>query len=204
MNLRRIDEYYSEKLRAHGPTPQGVDWNSRESQNLRFEQLTRLIHGSDHFSVLDYGCGYGSLFEYLKGCFRSFDYFGFDISDAMIDEATSKFPDANAGWTNSINDIKSVDYLLASGIFNVKLDERNDAWKKYIYESLQEFDRLSTKGFSFNVLTSYSDREYMKDYLYYANPGEIFDYCKSRFSKYVSLLHDYPLYEFTIMVRKEE
>jgi len=58
------------------------------------------------------------------------------------------------------------------------------------------------KGFSFNCLTSYSDDDKMKDYLYYANPMELFDLCKRKYSRNVALLHDYDLYEFTILVRK--
>ncbi|MBM3138043.1 MAG: class I SAM-dependent methyltransferase, partial [Chloroflexi bacterium] len=30
----------------------------------------------------------------------------------------------------------------------------------------------------------------------------LFDYCKVNFSKNVALLHDYKLYDFTIIVRK--
>ena len=63
-------------------------------------------------------------------------------------------------------------------------------------------NQISTKGFSFNVLTSYSDKEFMRDYLYYANPLDLFDYCKKNFSKQVALLHDYNLYEFTLLIRK--
>ncbi|MNE88029.1 hypothetical protein D3C80_1852890 [compost metagenome] len=60
----------------------------------------------------------------------------------------------------------------------------------------------SRKGFSFNCLTSYSDLEYMRDYLYYGDPCFYFDYCKRAFSGQVALLHDYGLYEFTLLVRK--
>jgi hypothetical protein len=42
----------------------------------------------------------------------------------------------------------------------------------------------------------------MQDYLYYADPRVLFDHCKTRYSKNVALLHDYGLYEFTILVRK--
>jgi len=63
-------------------------------------------------------------------------------------------------------------------------------------------NKKSIKGFAFNMLTKYSDREYMKEYLYYADPLFIFDYCKRNFSKKVALIHDYELYEFTILVRK--
>ena len=42
-------------------------------------------------------------------------------------------------------------------------------------------------------------RKKMKDYLFYADPCQLFDYCKQNFSKQVALLHDYRLYEFTII-----
>ena len=60
------------------------------------------------------------------------------------------------------------------------------------------------KGFSFNCLAIYSDENYKKNYLYYADPCFLFDYCKRNFSKNIALLYDYFLYEFTTLVRKEE
>ena len=42
------------------------------------------------------------------------------------------------------------------------------------------------------------------DYLYYADPGRLFDLCKRRYSRNIALLHDYGLYEFTILVRKTQ
>ena len=56
---------------------------------------------------------------------------------------------------------------------------------------------------AFLLLTKYSEKEYMRDNLYYADPLFIFDYCKRNFSKQVALLHDYGLYEFTILVKKD-
>jgi hypothetical protein len=58
-------------------------------------------------------------------------------------------------------------------------------------------------GFAFNCLTAYSDAHKMQSYLYYADPCRLFDLCKRRYSRNVALLHDYGLYEFTILVRKE-
>ena len=52
------------------------------------------------------------------------------------------------------------------------------------------------------MLSTYSDPDRRRDDLYYADPREMFDICSRRFSPRVSLLHDYPLYEFTIIVRK--
>ncbi len=94
------------------------------------------------------------------------------------------------------------DYGIASGIFNVRLGHSDSEWQNYLERTLDVLDRTSRRGFGFNCLTSYSDRERMRDYLYYANPGALFDLCKRRYSRNVALLHDYGLYEFTILVRK--
>ena len=57
--------------------------------------------------------------------------------------------------------------------------------------------------FAFNVLTSYADPDRMRPDLYYADPCFLFDYCQRRYSRWVAILHDYGLYEFTVVVRKE-
>ncbi|GAB4199131.1 MAG: class I SAM-dependent methyltransferase [Bacteroidia bacterium] len=197
----KISQYYSNKIITHGTTSQGVDWNSKDSQFKRFEQLCKIIT-SEKFSVIDYGCGYGALIEYLNSRFKDYDYIGYDISKEMIDASKKLFCDKRYFFTNESKEIKPSDYLIASGIFNVKLDTPVERWEKYIVETLETFYQLSLKGFAFNILTSYSDKEYMKDYLYYANPLFYFDYCKRKYSRNVALLHDYDLYEFTILVRK--
>jgi hypothetical protein len=43
----------------------------------------------------------------------------------------------------------------------------------------------------------------MRADLYYADPLWLFDYCKRNLSKQVALLHDYGMYDFTILVRRE-
>jgi hypothetical protein len=60
---------------------------------------------------------------------------------------------------------------------------------------------LARRGFAFNALTSYADSEKKRADLYYADPGYWFDFCKRGHSRRVTLLHDYPLYEFTLLVR---
>lgn len=204
--LDTVNKYYTEKVNAFGATPKGVDWNGEESQFLRFEQLLKVMGptGNQPFSILDYGCGFGSLYGYLTGRFPEFRYTGFDISEEMVNQAKSLFQSKDAQWVTKTEGIEKHDYVVASGIFNVRMQTPVHEWKAYIIETLDKMNSLATKGFSFNILTSYSDKEYMRDYLYYADPSFFFDYCKRNYSKYVALLHDYPLYEFSILVRKKE
>lgn len=204
--INDVENYYSDKLKKFGSTSRGVDWNSEESQEMRFKQLLNVVdfNSENNISILDYGCGFGAMFPFINKNYKSdFNFIGYDISDDMIEKAKQLFGDNNnTDWINKLDSVDNVDYTIASGIFNVQLNHKDSTWIDYILDILHQFNDKSKKGFSFNMLTSYSDKEYMRDYLYYADPAFFFNYCKKHFSKYVSVLHDYPLYEFTIIVRK--
>ena len=95
------------------------------------------------------------------------------------------------------------EHVIASGIFNVRgVAISTDDWEAYVHRTLDRLDEHSRKGFAFNVLTGYSDVERMRPDLYYADPCAVFDHCKRKYARNVALLHDYDLYEFTIIVRK--
>ena len=204
--MLKIKEYYDKKIKEFGATPLGVDWNSIDSQQLRFEQLSKIFFKNNNFSVNDLGCGYGAYLKYLESeYYVNFAYNGYDLSAEMIHEAKRANPLKETSefvQISSASEISVSDYTVASGIFNVRVDLSEERWEEYIIETLLNLDKKSTRGFSFNILTSYSDKEYMKDNLYYADPFFYFDFCKRNFSRNVALLHDYDLYEFTILVRK--
>lgn len=202
--LDEVATYYAGKLAEHGDTPQGVDWNGEESQIVRFEQLCKIIGSkTPNFSLNDLGCGYGALFDFLSDKYPRSSYLGVDVSAEMTQAAQLR----NAGFPNarfitaSEPDVIS-DYGVASGIFNVRLQRTDAEWYDYLHATLDVLDRTSRLGFSFNCLTSYSDEDKKRDYLYYADPCRLFDLCKRRYARQVALLHDYGLYEFTILVRK--
>lgn len=202
--LGEVTDYYSAKLAEHGATPRGVDWNGEESQTLRFEQLTKIIQQPRGFSINDLGCGYGALFDYLRSKYQDFTYTGCDVSSDMIHAARSRHATGpNVQFVMAAAAPAMTDYGIASGIFNVRLGRSDAEWRDYLEATLDVLDRTSQHGFAFNCLTSYSDADRMHDYLYYADPCALFDLCKRLFSRHIALLHDYGLYEFTILVRKE-
>lgn len=201
--LTEVADYYSEKLAQHGETARGVDWNGEESQELRFDQLCKIIDGRHQFSLNDLGCGYGALNDFLADRYAGFYYSGIDVSESMIRSAEQRhrgIPQARFVVASEPDGVS--DYGVASGIFNVRLGRSDAEWRAYLEATLDILDRTSRLGFSFNCLTSYSDADKMRDYLYYADPCALFDFCKRRYSRNVALLHDYGLYEFTILVRK--
>ena len=202
--LSDVAGYYSQKLAEYGDTPLGVDWNGATSQMWRFEQLCKVLPTSGVFSLNDLGCGYGALLDFLQGRYSSFSYLGVDICPDMIQSASQRHSTTHRTrfFTGAEPD-QVADYGVASGIFNVRLRHTDAEWFEYLENVLDALDRTSRLGFSFNCLTSYSDEDKKRDYLYYADPCRLFEVCKLRYSRQVALLHDYGLYEFTILVRKE-
>lgn len=202
--LREVATYYAEKLAEHGDTPRGVDWNGEESQTIRFEQLCKVIDSEkSNFSLNDLGCGYGALLDYLQEKYSTHTYLGVDVSPEMIRAASQRYAAIpRARFIPSAEPDQVSDYGVASGIFNVRQGRSNAEWYDYLQSTLDVLDRTSRFGFSFNCLTSYSDEDKKRDYLYYADPCLLFDLCKRRYSPQVALLHDYGLYEFTVLVRK--
>jgi SAM-dependent methyltransferase len=201
--LTQVAEYYTAKLAQHGEEPRGVDWNGAESQFLRFEQLCKIIAANHPFSMNDLGCGYGALVDHLHPRYSSFEYHGTDVSAAMIAAARRRYLGREgATFSVGMEPPAVADYAVASGIFNVRQDRRDDEWLDYLHSGLDMLHRTSRRGFAFNCLTSYSDPDCMRSDLYYADPCALFDRCKRLYSRQVALLHDYGLYEFTILVRK--
>ena len=54
--LKSTNTYYTKKIEEFGRTSRGVDWNSTESQRLRFEQITKILSGevNNSFSICDW------------------------------------------------------------------------------------------------------------------------------------------------------
>src|SRR5215216_906533 len=202
-NLDHVKSYFDKRIQEHGASPRGSDWNSEASQNIRFDQLLKVLE--DHsFSLLDYGCGYGALANYLVIQGFDVDYYGYDILESAIETARQTYRNQpRRTFFTDKSQLPACDYTVASGIFNFRGEHSFESWTEYVLGVLTEFHQCSGRGFASNFLTKYSDLDKMRADLYYADPLFLFDYCKRNFSKNVALLHDYRLYDFTLIIRKD-
>ena len=51
-NLDPVKSYFGKRIEEFGASPRGVDWNSEASQNVRFDQLLRVIEATGNFPSL--------------------------------------------------------------------------------------------------------------------------------------------------------
>ena len=206
-NLDKVKKLYTKNWQSYGYDSRSVGWKDEESHVLRFQKLVQVIEQANDIvdiSINDYGCGYGAMFKYLDKLpyIRLAKYYGYDISEEMLTAAAEYIADERAQWINSKDISSEADYSFVSGTFNVRFDNSDEVWRKFIEETLLKMGHMSKSGFAFNLLSTYVD--WREEHLYYGDPYYFFDFCKTRISRYVSLLHDYPLYEWTICVRLED
>ena len=149
-------------------------------------------HTKKCFSINEIGCGYGALYKFLKDSKYKFKCIGYDISQEMLSVA-SEYTNNEAVLINSDKITHKAEYSVTSGIFNAKFHYGDQEWLEYILKVLHNMNEMSSKGFSFNMLTNFVD---------YRDPNYFFDYARKNFSRRVVLLHDYNLWEWTILVRK--
>ena len=204
--FRESNEHYKKKIAEFGADARGLNWKDEQAQLIRFEQLIKIIDGPAPFAINDVGCGFGDLYSFLQQKqFPVNTYRGYDISGEVIAVARDRFhgrPGCAFYLAGAEEEIAPGDYTVASGIFNLKFNSSPEEWLQYILKNLQRLFLGSTKGLACNFLTSYSDPERMRADLYYTDPCFIFDYCKRHLSQNVAILHDYTLYDFTLLVRK--
>jgi SAM-dependent methyltransferase len=202
--LGGVEALYTANLAEHGTSSASVGWPNADAQRLRFEKLAYVIAlepPAEPITVNDLGCGYGAMFRYLdeRPDVQLGGYAGYDISAEMLEAARSFVDDPRATWVQGSEVSETADFSFVSGTFNVRMEASDAAWEAYIEHTLVRLAERSRKGFAFNLLTSYVD--WRKDDLFYADPADFFSFCRENISRNVTLLHDYPLFEWTIAVR---
>lgn len=188
---------YEDKLAKFGYSPKTVGWRDKEQQELRFKILQE-IGDLDGRSILDIGCGFGDFYDFLVKKGLKIDYTGYDISPRIINRAKKRHPHVNFEVKDiSIEHVNvKFDYVFESGIFNHQIADNI----KYAKKTIVKMFELCNIGIGFNMVTNYVDFE--EDHLFYYSPEQFFKFAK-KISRFVTLKHDYPLYEFTIYIHKK-
>ena len=93
---RDINKVYTQNINNLGYIPNGVFWNSTNSQFSRFEFLVKLIKQNSEgilSNIADVGCGYGAFLNFLllnKVKFKK--YRGYDINPKLIQFCKRNYP----------------------------------------------------------------------------------------------------------------
>lgn len=215
ISIKELEEsqkkFYLCKFKNFGDDPRSMSLNDKKSQYLRFQKILKLFkyEKTSDFSIHEVGCGLAHFKEFLDSLGYSCIYSGSDIIPEFIELCKKKYPQCYLSVQNIADDydqiddaIKGNDYYCLSGTFNPKEDNTVHEWELFIFKSIKNMFKLAKNGIGFNFLTSYS--EFYDNKLYYADPKEIMDWCVKNLSRFISIEHDIPLYEFFVYVYKED
>ncbi|WP_037573212.1 class I SAM-dependent methyltransferase [Spirochaeta cellobiosiphila] len=204
IEIDKLNDHYLPRFEKHSENYEILDWESKEAQYQRFEQLTNLVDLKDK-SILDIGCGLGDLNSYLKSNGINSRYIGTDVLAKMIDECKRSFQDGVFFHCDLFShtgelpvDLKKslpVDLIYISGIFNLNIGDMSS----FFIHCMDSLDSLFTESLVFNLLSVDSPAKEEK-YSYF-DPQWVKEQLKS-YPWDVQLFNQYRLNDFTILCQK--
>lgn len=195
-----IKELFLEYLNDYKRWWKALWWEWNKEQQLRFKILLSCIEWNNN-SILDVWCGIWDLYKYIF--FYKYNnikqYVGVDILENSINTAKELHPNWDFNIIEDIKEIKkdTFDYIIASGIFAVNIE---NAKEKY-FSMIEELFFKSKKWFVFNML----DKNYtLKDdpEIIQFEPNEVLNFCQ-KISKNVTIIQWYLPIDFTIYMKHE-
>jgi hypothetical protein len=200
--LASIVAYYEQRLRQHGPSARGMDWKDEQSQRLRFSVLCEVCDLGGR-SVHEVAAGAGHLLDYLRERGIAAEYSGSDLSAAMVEAARRRHPGQRFEKLDILREgaSRSHDVVLCSGLFHVRLQHPEEAWRRFVEQSLRRMYAMCRHAIAFNLM---SDRvDFRSPNLFYSDPEQMLAWCRRELGPHAVLRHDYPLHEYTIYVYRD-
>ncbi|MCK9492257.1 MAG: class I SAM-dependent methyltransferase [Sulfurimonas sp.] len=147
--MPRIDnnKFYTSAMELHGVSAKGVNWNSSDSQDLRFKIILDLLpQNLSEFTLADAGCGFGDFYLYAKRENKlPKEYIAIDSIKEMV-EITKERTQTQAILADICKDpLPFASYYICSGAMNTLELFETHLFMQNCYASCEE-------GFIFNIL----------------------------------------------------
>jgi SAM-dependent methyltransferase len=195
---QKISNYYERLIEIYGYRHEACDYGRAESQTIKFSVLSDVLDHNNK-SILDVGCGFADYYDYLKNKYTNFCYTGVDITKAFVLFAKEKYPEVDIRHFDILNDAQcqKYDIVTANGIFYLLSNNP----EQIMLNIIQRMYDLCIHAVSFNSLSSWCLDQ--QDGEYYADPLDVFRYCKS-LTPWVTLRHDYHSRDFSVYLYKNK
>jgi len=184
LGKKELLSFYNRHLKDFGDSPQAVRWTPG-GQRRRYETLLNMAGDFSGKTILDFGCGNGDFYEFIKGKGISVRYCGIDVNENLIELAQSKFPDAEfiAMDIEESEFTQEFDVIFVCGVFNLRIAGIEESMKNV----LKKLYRLCRESLHVNLLTYYVPRRNVE--LFYVKPEEVLHFAITEISRSVTLMH---------------
>jgi SAM-dependent methyltransferase len=193
----QILSFYNFHLKKFGDRPEALRWTPL-GQLKRYHTLADIAPASElnNATVLDYGCGTGDFYKFLKRRGINVKYTGVDINENFISLARGKYPECAFKVMNADDDPLEgfYDYIFICGVFNLEVPGVDEDMKNAL---LTLFGHCN-KGLALNALSSHTP---IKDpELHVTSPEEMVKFSLENLSPFITLRHDRIQNDFTLYV----
>lgn len=199
-------EVYQRLYEEHGYSVKTLGWD-KGKQFLRFHQLTSDwdLNGA---RVLDVGCGFGDFVRYAEATgTRNLTYLGIDLVESLVSEGRQRFGGANiefaCGDFLSMDIDREFDFVIASGIFSLKVDGVNGYTR--IQDTLGKMFEVSANAIAADFMSDKVDFLYNNGVFknFTSSPEKVLSIAYS-LSRNVALKNTYFPFEFAVIVNRDD
>lgn len=209
---QRIIKRHQYSIQERGYEATALFWRDQSVQEKRFDILIDFIHlnslsaEADHaINILDVGCGFGDLCDYLKKAGLQVNYTGIDVSPDMVRAGQFKHSEIHL-LQGELFDFEwpqaSFDWVVCSGAMNEVVDSPGQEGQ-YAQAMIQKMYALCRQGVVFNLLDATHEWTHSRPDLLSFDSSEIASFCKG-FASNVSVRQDYLPNDFTVCLTKME
>ncbi len=187
--------FYNMHLKKFGDRPEALRWTP-QGQVRRYHTLIEIAPDLQNAKILDYGCGTGDFYKFLKRRGINVRYTGADINENFIKIAKEKYPECAFRVMNIDEDPldEFFDYAFICGVFNLRVPGVADDLRN----ALVNLFKYCNKGLALNALSSHTP---IKDVeLNYTSPEEMVKFALENLSPSLALRHDRIQNDFTLFV----
>jgi ubiquinone/menaquinone biosynthesis C-methylase UbiE len=183
----KLLSFYNFHLKKFGDRPEALRWTP-QGQLKRYHMLADIAPAEElnNSTVLDYGCGTGDFYRFLKRRGIQVKYTGVDINENFIALAEKKYPECTFRVMNADDDAFEgfFDYIFICGVFNLNVPGVDEDMKN----ALTTLFRYCNKGLVLSALSSHTP---VKDpELHFTSPEEMLKFAIETLSPAVALRHD--------------
>ncbi len=198
LGKRELLQFYDRHLEKFGDSPQSLRWTAG-GQLRRYEALLAVAGDLSGKSVLDFGCGKGDLWAFLRGRVPGVRYCGIDVNENLVSLAREKYPDVEflALDIEEAPPERFFDTVLICGLFNLRIAGIRESMQRCL-EIL--FPRCR-EALLLNVPSARSPHKGIE--MFYADPGELLEFARRKLSPRSDLREDLVEGEIFLSVRHE-
>ena len=197
-----IVQRYEKRLQEFGYSPATLGWGAQGRQEVRFSVLAAFALSMPDSSVLDVGCGFCDLHDFLTNRGWHGRYTGIDIVPGLLEAARQRHPGLDIRQldiTDTSEALEEYDFVISSGAFNAALPSgRNNDHAEL---ALRRMHQQSWQATCVDFLSTYVD--FQKPGAYHTDPAWALAAAK-RLTRRVLLRLDYMPYECAIFLFRDD